>query len=60
MEKFIDFLVQSKYQRLLEWRTTTKRDNYHLKLSKNLLYEGLTILKMWKELKKSWVMTSLA
>jgi len=54
MEKFIDLLVQSKYQRLIEWRAATERDSYPLKLSKNLLYEGLTILGMWKELKKSF------
>lgn len=54
MDKFIDSLIQQKYQRLLEWRTTNERGNYPVKLAKNLLYEGLTILDMWPELKKSF------
>jgi len=54
MKNFIESLVEQKYDRLLDWRNNTERNNYPIKLSKNLLYEALTLLDMWSELNKSF------
>ncbi|HOJ19730.1 MAG TPA: hypothetical protein PLT92_14295 [Ignavibacteriaceae bacterium] len=54
MQSFIDSLIEQKYNRILEWRSTTDSEKYPIKLAKNLLYDSLTLLEMWGELKKSF------
>jgi len=54
MKSLLESLVEQKYERMLDWRKTTERTVYPIKLSKNLLYEGLTLLEIWNELKKSF------
>ena len=54
MPSFIEDLNEQKMERLLEWRRRYSADEYPVKIAQNLLYEALTIQKMWVELKRSF------
>ena len=54
MKNLIESIVEQKSQLILEYRSTTERENYPIRLSKNLLSEALTLLEMLSELKKSF------
>lgn len=54
MKNFLESLVEQKYERIMDWRNSADRENYPIKLSKNLLYEALTLVEIWNELQKSF------
>lgn len=59
MTPFLEDLYRQKMQRLHEWRQRYNPQEYPLKVAQNLLYEALTIEKMWHELKKSFQTTDV-
>jgi len=54
MKNIIESLIEQKYGRLLNWRYSTQRNDYPIKLAKNLLYDALTLIEMWSDLNKSF------
>lgn len=54
LSTFLDSLGDQKNQKLLEWRQRYTRVEYPFKVAQNLLYEALTIQKLWPEFRKSF------
>ena len=54
MDNFVEMLNSEKMKKLNEFRDRYSFNEYPVKLTKNLLYEGLTIQAMWQELQKSF------
>ena len=54
MKDIIESLIEQKYSRLLDWRYSTQRNDYPIKIAKNLLYDALTLIEMWSDLNKTF------